>query len=136
MLSDSIIEDADKQKNMNIEDFRNICLSMKGVIEKLPFSEARYAGLVVYYIGDKWFAVSDTDDGEYCNLKCDPDYSLELQDRYNGIVPGWHMNKRHWISVYYNSDVPNEIFKQLIENSYNLVYKSLTMKKRIEIENS
>lgn len=121
---------------MNIEEFRDICLSMKGVTEKLPFSEDRYASLVVYYIGDKWFAVTDIDDSEYCNLKCDPDYSLELQDRYNGVVPGWHMNKRHWISVYYNSDVPNEVFKQLIENSYKLVFKSLTKKKRIEIENS
>lgn len=121
---------------MNIEDFRNMCLSMKGVTEKMPFSEERYTGLVVYYIGDKWFALSDIDVSEYCNLKCDPDYSLELQDRYNGVVPGWHMNKRHWISVYYNSDVPNDVFKQLIENSYKLVFKSLTKKKQIEIENS
>jgi len=107
---------------------------MKGATEKLPFREERYAGLVVYCIGEKWFAMSDIDDSEYCNLKCDPDYSLELQDRYNGIVPGWHMNKRHWISVYYNSDVPDEVFKQLIENSYKLVFKSLTKKKQIEIE--
>jgi len=121
---------------MNIEDLRNICLSMKGVTEKMPFSEERYASLVVYCIGDKWFALSDVDDNEYCNLKCSPDYSLELQDRYNGIVPGWHMNKRHWISVYFNSDVSSEVFKHLIENSYKLVFKLLTKKKQLEIENS
>ncbi len=128
-----VILKSNYKRDMNVEEFREICLSMKGATEKAPFSKDRYAGLVVYCVCDKWFALLDTDDCEYCNLKCDPDVSVDLRDRYNGITPGWHMNKRHWISVYFDSDVPNSVFKNLIETSYGLVLHSLSKKKQEEI---
>lgn len=118
---------------MNIEQFRDICLSLKGAAERMPFKEKRYSGLVAYCIGDKWFGLVDTDNGQYCNLKCDPDLAVELRDRYNGISPAWHMNKRHWNLVAFDSDVPDSLFISMIEMSYDLVLRSLPKKKRAEI---
>jgi predicted DNA-binding protein (MmcQ/YjbR family) len=66
------------------------------------------------------------------NLKCDPIYALELRSLYDGIIGGYHMNKKHWNTVIVDesSDVDEETIKELIDHSYELVYKSLTKKKR------
>jgi len=118
---------------MNIEEFRDFCLSLKGTTEKMPWNEPEYSGIIVFSIGDKWFAFVDVDKFEFCNLKCDPAISVDLQDRYDGVKPGWHMNKRHWISVYFNSDVPDSMVKDLVVASHDLVFKSLPAKVRSEI---
>lgn len=118
---------------MNVEEFRDTCLSMTGAVEKAPFLLKRYSGIIAYCVGDKWFALIDTDDADYCLLKCDPEEAVELRERYTGITPGWHMNKRHWNSVFFDSDVPDKVFKNLIEMSYNLVLRSLPKKKQSEI---
>lgn len=118
---------------MNIEDFRNLCLSLKGTTEKMPWKEPEYSGIIVFSVGGKWFGFVDMDKFEFCNLKCLPELSLELQGRYNGIAPGWHMNKKHWISVYFNSDVPDSKIKELVIAAHDLVFRSLPKKVQSEI---
>ena len=65
------------------------------------------------------------------NLKCDPIYALELRSIYEGVIAGYHMSKKHWNTVTVeDSDVDDETVKELIDLSYELVYKSLTRKQR------
>ena len=110
---------------MNVEEFREYCLSFKGVHEKMPFRD-----VLCFYIGDKWFCFVNIEVFDFCCIKCQPDKIGELQTDYIGIKPGWHMNKKHWISVYFNQDVPDKKIKELVENPYNIVIKSLTQKDR------
>lgn len=109
---------------MNIEDFRAYCLSLKGVQEKMPFVKAASEydrNLLVFYIVDKWFCFVNIDVFDFCNLKCDPELIADLQDRYEGIRPGYHMNKKHWISVYFDKDVPDKTIQELVKRSYEIV---------------
>lgn len=105
----------------NIEDFRDYCLSLKGVTEKFPFDKTT----LVFYVMNKMFCLVDIEEFEYCNLKCDPDDAEELRALYVGVKPGYHINKKHWNSVYFNSDVGNKLLTEQILNSYNLVVRGL-----------
>lgn len=118
---------------MNIEDFRAYCLSLKGVQEKMPFVKAASEydrNLLVFYIVDKWFCFVNIDVFDFCNLKCDPELIADLQDRYEGIRPGYHMNKKHWISVYFGKDVPDKTIQELVKRSYDMVVASLSKKEK------
>ena len=95
---------------MNVEEFREYCLSLKGVYEKMPFPNVadKYSrDVLCFYVGDKWFCFVNIEVFDFCCIKCDPNESVELQAQYSGITPGWHMNKKYWISVYFNQDVPD-----------------------------
>ena len=118
---------------MNIEGFREFCLSLKGAQEKLPFSKSNSEydkELLVFYVVDKWFCFVNPDKFGFCDLKCDPEEVIELQERYDGIKPGYHMNKKHWISVYFNKDVPDTKIKELVQKSYNLIIGGLSNKQK------
>ncbi|SEH65662.1 Predicted DNA-binding protein, MmcQ/YjbR family [Paenimyroides aquimaris] len=114
----------------NIEDFRNYCLSFKGVTEKFPFDEST----LVFYVMNKMFCLVDIEAFDYCNLKCDPEEAEELRAQYNGIKPGYHMSKKHWNSVYFNSDISENQIKEMVVKSYDLVVKGLTKKDRALLE--
>ena len=86
--------------------------------------------VLCFYVADKWFCFVNIEIFDFCCIKCNPDESGELQTEYAGIRPGWHMNKKYWISVYFNQDVPDEKIKELVSNSYDIVVKSLTKKER------
>jgi predicted DNA-binding protein (MmcQ/YjbR family) len=121
---------------MNVQNFREYCLSLKGSHNKLAFkkSNSEYdKDILVFSVADKWFAFANIEVFDFCNLKCDPEESLDLQDKYEGIVPAYHMNKKHWISVYFNKDVPDTKIKELIKKSYELVYGALPKKLQDEI---
>jgi predicted DNA-binding protein (MmcQ/YjbR family) len=111
---------------MNIEEFRNYCLSLPGVTEDMPFG----GDTLVFRVGGKIFALTGADDFEFANLKCDPQRALDLREQYDGIRPGYHMNKRHWNSVYPEKDVSDRLFNELIEHSYRLIFNSLSVKER------
>ena len=116
---------------MNIEDFRNFCISKKGVTETFPFDKET----LVFKVSGKMFALSSLKDWEsgeqFLNLKCDPDYAQELRAEYESIEPGWHMSKKHWNSVRIcKGELPIELIHKLIDHSYDLVVKSLTKKQR------
>lgn len=118
---------------MNIEDFRTFCLSLKGVQDKMPFEKAASEydrNLLVFYVVDKWFCFVNIDVFDFCNMKCDPEQIADLQDRYERIRPGYHMNKKHWISVYFDKDVPDKTIQELVKRSYDMVVASLSKKEK------
>lgn len=119
---------------MNIEQFYEFCLSKKGVTEHFPFDEET----LVFKVGGKMFALSSLKQWELgtpsINLKCDPEYALELRAEYESIEPGYHMSKVHWNTVSLNGDVTDKMVCGLIGDSYDLVYGSLPKKVREEVD--
>ena len=113
---------------MNVEEFRDYCLAKKGVSESFPFDEKT----LVFKVMDKMFALCGLENYPLtANLKCDPDRSEELRETYDGlIIPGYHMNKRHWNTVQLEGGVPEGLLKELIDHSYGLVVRSLPCRKR------
>lgn len=123
---------------MDIQQLYEFCLSKKGVTEHFPFDE----DILVFKVGEKIFtltALSNWEKGNpTLNLKCNPERALELRAEYEAIAPGFHMNKTHWNTIEFNSDVSDKMMCELISHSYDLVFKSLTKKLQqeiIEIEN-
>lgn len=118
---------------MNIQAFYDYCLTKKGVSEHFPFDE----DTLVFKVGGKMFALSSLTQWEKgeasVNLKCDPERALELRAQYEAIQPGYHMSKVHWNTVEVNGDVPEKMLRELIDHSYELVFKSLTKKLQAEI---
>ena len=118
---------------MNLETYYEYCLSKKGVTEHFPFDE----DTLVFKVGGKMFALSSLLQWEKgspsVNLKCDPERAQELRAEYDAIQPGFHMSKIHWNTIAINQDVPNSLLKELIDHSYELVFKSLAKKIQTEI---
>lgn len=117
---------------MNIEDLYTYCLNKKGSEETLPFDEST----VVFKVGGKMFALLPTDaEDPFINLKCDPDYAIELRDSYECITAGYHMNKKHWNSIYYTrGEIDVALVFKMIDASYDLIYTSLPKKIKAEID--
>lgn len=118
---------------MNIEEFRDYCLSFGGVHDDFPFAKATSAydrDILVFYVQDKWFTFVNAVAFDFCNLKSSPERVRELRERYAGIGPGWHMNKRYWISVRFDGDVPDAVIRSLVRESYELVAATLPKAKR------
>ncbi len=119
---------------MNIQQFYEFCLSKKGVTEHFPFDEET----LVFKVGGKMFCLTSLNEWEKgnpsLNLKCDPDRAQELRAEYESVIPGWHMSKIHWNTVAFNGDVSDRMMRELIDHSYDLVYKSLTKKIQLEIQ--
>jgi len=116
--------------NMNIEELREYGLSLPNVTERSPFG----LDTLALEIGGKMFCLISLDGEEdFYNLKVDPDYSVELRDRYSGIRPGYHMNKRHWISVDFHGDVSDKLQRELISHAYRQTAKGLSRKARMEL---
>ena len=112
---------------MYLEDLREYCLSKKGVEEGLPFGE----DILVFKVLNKIFALTSIASGDRVNLKCDPDYALELREQFMEIQPGFHMNKKHWNTVILNGSLDERLVLKLVDHSYELVAKSLPKKDQI-----
>ena len=120
---------------MHIEQLRDFCIAKKGVTEHFPFDETT----LVFKVMNKMFLLTGLNNWEKgeqkMNLKCDPERSEELRGEYEGVNPGWHMNKRLWNTVTLNSsDVSDDLARELINHSYELVVKGLTKKLQKELE--
>jgi predicted DNA-binding protein (MmcQ/YjbR family) len=115
---------------MNLESFRQYCLSKPGAIDSMPFGE----DVLVFKIGGKMFALTALDEiPATANLKCDPDLALEFRDRYEQVRPGYHMNKKHWNTVELDSGIPDTELRRMIDHSYELVVKSLPKAARAKL---
>ena len=114
---------------MNIEEFRQYCLSKKGVTEEFPFGE----DTLVYKVMGKMFALTDLVDALSVNLKCDPEKAIVLREEYPSVLPGYHMNKQHWNTVLIDGSISDNLIKEWIDHSYDLVVKSLTKKQQQEL---
>lgn len=121
---------------MTIDVYYDYCLAKKGVTEHFPFDE----DTLVFKVGGKMFALSSLQEWENgtpsLNLKCDPDWGMELRGQYDDIQPGYHMSKIHWNTVKVNASLPDTFIRELIDHSYDLVFKSLTKKQQLEISES
>ena len=116
---------------MNIECIREYCLSKKGTSETFPFDEST----LVFTVLDKMFALTGLDRiPTQINLKCDPEYTLELRDQHSDITGGYHMNKKHWNTVMVEGDLEDQMILSLIDHSYDIVVSSFTMKKTKELD--
>lgn len=111
---------------MNIEDLRTFCLSLPYAEERFPFDDTT----LVFCIGGRMFALVDLARADRVNLKCEPDVAVEWRERYEGVVAGWHMNKKHWNTVCLQADVPTIVLREMIEKSYRLVYDKLPRRDR------
>src|SRR6266566_3519630 len=107
---------------MDLETFREYCLSKPATIESTPFGE----DVLVFKVAGKIFALAPLDEvPATANLKCDPDLALELRDRYEQVRPGYHMNKKHWNTVELGGEIPDPDLRKMVDHSYELVVKSL-----------
>jgi predicted DNA-binding protein (MmcQ/YjbR family) len=109
---------------MNIEEYRDYCLALPGVDESTPFGE----NVLVFKVMNKMFALTDIDNFESINLKCDPETALDLRAKYSSVLPGYHMNKQHWNTILVNGELNDEQLKYWIKYSYDLVVAKLPKK--------
>jgi predicted DNA-binding protein (MmcQ/YjbR family) len=116
---------------MNIEKYRNYCISKKGVSESFPFDETT----LVFKVMGKMFALTGIDEFTFINLKCDPTKAIEFREEYEGVTPGYHMNKKNWNSVSTLGDIPDRLIFHWIDDSYGLIVASLPKKLKEELEN-
>lgn len=121
---------------MNIQQLYEFCLNKKGVTEHFPFDE----DTLVFKVGGKMFALASLSEWEKgnpsVNLKCDPERAEELRAEHDDIQPGYHMSKVHWNTVKVNRNLSDKFLKELIDHSYDLVFKSLTKKIQREVLHS
>lgn len=114
---------------MNIETFRQLCLEKPGATEETPFGP----DTLVFKVAGKMFALTDLNDFESVNLKCDPERAMELREEHEGIMPGYHMNKRHWNTVLTNGSVKDALVRELLDQSYGLVVAALPKKVQVQL---
>ncbi len=115
---------------MDIEQLREYCLSKKATEETLPFGP----DTLVYKVGGKVFLLTGLDSEQLrFNVKCDPEKSLELREQFSCVLPGYHMNKKHWNTIIVDGSVPSKQLKEWIDQSYELVIESLPKKIRDNI---
>ena len=112
---------------MDLESLRNYCLSKKSASEDMPFGE----DTLIFRVLGKIFALTSLDtEGCRVNLKCNPDYAIELREKFEDIQPGYHMNKKHWNTVNCENGLDSALIKSLIDHSYELIVQSMTKAQR------
>jgi predicted DNA-binding protein (MmcQ/YjbR family) len=117
---------------MDVETYREHCISKPGVTEGFPFGNETLA----FKVMGKVFALANIDLFISANLKCDPERAVQLREQYDGgILPGYHMNKQHWNTVMMDGGVPDILLRELIDHSYDLVVSGLPKKLKEELNN-
>ena len=111
---------------MNIEIYREYCLSLQGTSEGMPFDDKT----LVFKVVGKMFALTGIENFESVNLKCNPERAIELREKYSCVLPGYHMNKKHWNTVRVNEELNDEQILELTKHSYDLVVAKLPKKDR------
>ncbi len=115
---------------MNIEEFREYCLSKKYVTECFPFDTTT----LVFKVAGKMFALSGLENQPATvNLKCDPERAIELREEFTDVIEGFHMNKKLWNTITIEGNLPKNLLIELIDHSYDLVVKGLTKKLQKEL---
>lgn len=112
---------------MNIEELREYCLSKPGVTESFPFDN----NTLVFKVLDKAFLLTGINEHPLAfNVKCDPDLAVELREKYPCVVPGYHMNKKHWNTVTADGSVDNSLLLSWIDHSYEQVVAGFSRKQK------
>jgi predicted DNA-binding protein (MmcQ/YjbR family) len=112
---------------MDSRELREHCLALPGASEEFPFNDE----VSVFKVGGTMFALSHLD-GEPLQLsvKCDPDLAVQLRDSHPAIIPGYHLNKRHWNTITLDGSLPDQMVTDLLGDSYDLVVASLPKARR------
>ena len=110
---------------MNIEEYREYCLSLPGTTEGFPFGEET----LVMKVKGKVYTLASLDSFTF-NVKCDPEKAIELREKFAEVLPGYHMNKRHWNTIIPNGSAGDKLLKEWIYESYKLVVSNLPAKER------
>jgi predicted DNA-binding protein (MmcQ/YjbR family) len=112
---------------MNIETLREYCLSKPGAEETQPFGPDN----LVYKVNGKVFLITGLDQEQLSfNVKCDPERAIELREEYACVLPGYHMNKKHWNTILVDGSAPGTLLKEWIDHSYFLVAKPVSKRKK------
>ena len=106
---------------MDLEQFRRYCLAKKAVTEEFPFDTET----LVYKVAGKIFTLTSADHFDSINLKCEPERAVELRENYESVIPGYHMNKKHWNTVYTDGSISDKTLYDWIDHSYYLVVGGL-----------
>lgn len=114
---------------MNIEELRDHCLQLRAVTEDFPFGEET----LVFRVAGKIFLLIGLTEANRFNVKCDPELAVELRERHNEVKPGYHMNKKHWNTVYMDGSLTDKQLCDMIDHSYDLIFKSLPKKTQEEV---
>jgi predicted DNA-binding protein (MmcQ/YjbR family) len=111
---------------MYLEDLRDYCLLKPGVTEATPFDE----DTLVFKVGGKIFLLTSISTYASINLKCDPERASQLRDEFDYVLPGFHMNKKHWNTVLIGTGVTDRQLQEWVDHSYDLVLASLPKAQR------
>jgi len=115
---------------MDIEKYRIHCIKKPRVTEEFPFD----SNTLVFKVGGKMFALLDVEAFKSVNLKCNPEKAVLLRETFDGVTPGFHMNKVHWNTVLCDGSIPDKLILEWTDESYNSVWKSLSARVRKEME--
>ena len=115
---------------MDRAELRRWCLAQAGAVEDFPFGPATS----VFKVGGRIFAISALDRAPLeVSVKCEPELAVQLRDTYAAIRPGYHLNKRHWNTVTLDGSLPDQLVRDLVEDSYDLVVSALPKRTRNEL---
>ena len=115
---------------MSDMDLRALCMGFTGAEETYPFS----AEASVFKVRGKIFAIAHLgSDPPHISLKCEPDLAVRLRAAHPAITPGYHLNKRHWNTVAVDGRVPEQMLRDMVEDSYDLVVESLPKRIRDDL---
>jgi predicted DNA-binding protein (MmcQ/YjbR family) len=116
---------------MDIETIREVCLKKSGVTEEFPFDEST----LVFKVGSRMFLLAGLDTIPLrITLKCDPEHALERRERFDAVTPGYHMNKKHWITVVIDESIPESVILSWIDESYERVRNGLPAKVKNQLD--
>jgi predicted DNA-binding protein (MmcQ/YjbR family) len=112
---------------MNPTELRDQCLSFAGAEETFPFGSRTS----VFKVAGRLFALSELGANSLrVSLKCEPELAEALREAYPAVIPGYHLNKRHWNTVIIDGSLPDETIREMIEDSYDLVVGKLPPARR------
>ena len=115
---------------MDLKKLEKLLISKQGATKEFPFGEE----VMVFKVVNKMFAlISLNDDPLNLNLKCDPQDAIAYREIYDCVNPGYHMNKKHWNTLTLNGSMHQNILKDMIDESYDLVVNKLTKKQKEEL---
>ena len=116
---------------MNVNELEKTLLSKNGSTKEFPFGD----DVAVFKVKNKMFALyGHKDELINLNLKCLPEDALGYRDIYECVIPGYHMNKKHWNTIIIDGTMKDEILLEMITDSYDLVVAKLPKKERLELE--
>jgi predicted DNA-binding protein (MmcQ/YjbR family) len=109
-----------------VTDVHGVCLGHPGAVLTFPFGEET----AVFKVGGKVFAITATESPTHVTLKAEPEEVTGLVETYESVTRGYHMNKKHWITVQVDGSLPEGLVEELVEDSYDLVVDGLPARDR------